>query len=208
MSSPRPMPSLTGSSFQTGSCGRISARSWKKNSPNYTPSATRNALNGDAMKESFGSRIGRQIIKTVNGCWFWIGARDRKGYGRISVPPQKKKLVHRATWEMINGPIPKGMLLCHKCDTPSCVNPDHLFLGSHQDNADDMVAKGRSIKQPKKTHCKNGHEFIPENTFRKENGTKGCAQCRRERSLIYRHSNLIEVREKQRVSARRKRATL
>lgn len=77
------------------------------------------------------------------GCWEWQGGRDLKGYGRVTVGTKRKK-AHRVIWELANGPIPDGMRVCHHCDNPPCVRPDHLFLGTDKDNADDRDAKGRT----------------------------------------------------------------
>lgn len=78
-----------------------------------------------------------QVHKTQD-CWIWRGSRLPSGYGKF-----KKKLTHRISWELHNGPIPKGLLVCHHCDNPPCVRPDHLFLGTVKTNAQDMVRKGR-----------------------------------------------------------------
>lgn len=76
------------------------------------------------------------------GCHLWGGKPNHKGYGVICIN-YKKHLVHRLSYEMQVGPIPDGMVVCHKCDTPSCVNPEHLFVGTRTDNHADMVAKKR-----------------------------------------------------------------
>lgn len=76
-------------------------------------------------------------------CWIWQGAKNKKGYGFTSLPGGKKITAHRASYIVFRGEIPTGMLVCHKCDNPSCVNPDHLFLGTAQDNTSDMIKKGR-----------------------------------------------------------------
>lgn len=80
-----------------------------------------------------------------SGCWLWTGAVKELGYGVMGRGGRKDGIVkaHRASWEIHNGPIPDGMAVCHKCDVPSCVNPDHLFLGTLSDNMRDCVAKGR-----------------------------------------------------------------
>jgi hypothetical protein len=75
-------------------------------------------------------------------CWEFAGP-TRKGYGQLGVGSGRHISAHRISWELANGPIPDGMQVLHTCDNPPCVNPAHLFLGTHQDNMDDMVAKGR-----------------------------------------------------------------
>lgn len=88
----------------------------------------------------------------TKGCWPWLGYRQSGGYGQIYIKG-KWYLAHRMSWVAHNGSIPEGQLVLHKCDRPACVNPDHLFLGSHADNAADCRAKGRAyIQQP-------GHNF-------------------------------------------------
>lgn len=87
-------------------------------------------------------RFAKKVYKT-SSCWVWTGARNRKGYGVFSLWPNGNRTAHRYSWELANGPIPNGMFVCHKCDTPHCVNPDHLFLGTPRDNTHDMIAKGR-----------------------------------------------------------------
>ena len=77
-----------------------------------------------------------------DACLLWPGSRTDKGYGRI-LDQKRPKYAHRVAWELVNGPIPSGVIVCHACDTPACVNVRHLFLGSNQDNTDDRMSKGR-----------------------------------------------------------------
>lgn len=83
-------------------------------------------------------------LSSPNGCWLWTGPCDQRGYGRYYVGLGKGQYAHRLSYELVNGMKPGVMDVCHHCDTPLCVNPAHLFLGTHQDNMADMVAKGRS----------------------------------------------------------------
>jgi hypothetical protein len=78
-------------------------------------------------------------------CWEWTGYRHPVGYGQIGRGPKGAGGLHthRAAWEVTNGPIPKGKLVLHTCDNRLCVNPAHLWLGTHRDNTQDMIAKGR-----------------------------------------------------------------
>lgn len=78
---------------------------------------------------------------TPSGCIEWTGAIDAEGYGRLET--RGEVLAHRISYLMQYGSIPDGMLVCHRCDNRRCVNHGHLFLGTHQDNTDDRVRKGR-----------------------------------------------------------------
>lgn len=80
------------------------------------------------------------------GCWIWTAARDAWGYGIFRKSAYVPARAHRWTYEQAYGPIPEGMLVCHKCDNPPCVNPAHLFLGTDLDNNRDRAAKGRSSR--------------------------------------------------------------
>ncbi len=78
------------------------------------------------------------------GCWEWMRNKYKQGYGQIT-SFQKSYLAHRLAWEYAFGSIPDGMFVCHKCDNPSCVRPDHLFLGTPLTNMRDKISKGRSV---------------------------------------------------------------
>ena len=82
----------------------------------------------------------------MSGCWLWLGAEQgSNGYGRFKVNG-KGVAAHRFSYERFRGPIPEGLFALHHCDTPACVNPNHLFTGTHLDNTLDKVRKGRQAK--------------------------------------------------------------
>ena len=85
------------------------------------------------------------IPEPNSGCWLWTGPDAGYGYGRVGADGGAMR-AHRASWLLYRGDIPAGKIVCHKCDVRCCVNPDHLFLGSHDDNMRDMVRKGRTHK--------------------------------------------------------------
>ena len=106
-------------------------------------------------KNGFWPRVNRNgpvhpTLKTA--CWLWTGWMGEHGYGLYHVPGsraagvRRASTTHRYAWEQWNGPIPDGLKALHKCDVRACVNPAHLFLGTDQDNMDDMYAKGRGRK--------------------------------------------------------------
>lgn len=81
-------------------------------------------------------------------CWLWLASRNAQGYGKFSVASGRGHMgAHRAVWELVNGAVPDGLWVLHRCDNPPCVNPAHLFLGTCRDNHLDMVAKGRHWAQ-------------------------------------------------------------
>ena len=81
-------------------------------------------------------------------CWVWTGYRNPSGYGELHRGRRGTGMVraHRFSWELANGPIPRGLCVLHRCDNPPCVNPDHLWLGTKADNQRDMASKGRGTK--------------------------------------------------------------
>lgn len=89
------------------------------------------------------------VVNTVSGCWEWQGSKHN-GYGRTIVGSRKDGTrhtisAHRLAYETWKGTIPVGFEVCHKCDNPSCINPDHLFIGTRQDNINDRERKGRNV---------------------------------------------------------------
>lgn len=85
------------------------------------------------------------------GCWLWSNAPNAYGYGQVKVDG-RFLMAHRLSYEHHKGPVPDGLLVLHKCDVRSCVNPDHLFVGTHQDNAIDAVKKGRWVDNRGEKH--------------------------------------------------------
>jgi hypothetical protein len=90
-------------------------------------------------------------VEPRTGCWLWTKYLGATGYGRIRNDGQRYG-AHRYSWEIHRGEIPAGMCVLHKCDTRPCVNPDHLFLGTKTDNANDRTQKGRGRGQPGESH--------------------------------------------------------
>lgn len=124
-------------------------------------------------------------VNKTDGCWLWTASAWR-GYGIFWADGRRWK-APRYSWALVNGPIPSGLMVCHRCDNPPCVRPSHLFIGTMSDNIRDAYAKGRHSAKPMqegwsraaraRTHCKHGHEFTSANTIDKPHGRRACRTC-------------------------------
>lgn len=83
-------------------------------------------------------------VKKTDSCWEWLAARLSNGYGKFSDSTNRTIQAHRFAYGLLIAPIPQGLFVCHRCDNPICVRPDHLFLGTSQENQKDMKEKGRA----------------------------------------------------------------
>ena len=100
-------------------------------------------------------RVLEKIVRIpFSGCWVFMGATNDFGYGIVGTGGRgaPNDRAHRITYRHFCGEIPSGMFVCHRCDVPSCCNPDHLFLGTNQDNVRDMISKGRNSPPPRNPH--------------------------------------------------------
>lgn len=118
-------------------------------------------------------RFWDRVTKCENDqCWLWTAGKDRFGYGSIVSWPENKQIgAHRLSWTIHFGEIPAGLNVLHKCDNPACVNPSHLFLGTHADNNRDMIAKGRANFIGSPTGPRRGWKLSKDQAIQIKNGT-------------------------------------
>lgn len=155
---------------------------------------------GEAMKRRWADEISRakltqvQIYRTIevflgmikkieDGCWIWQGRIYDNGYGNFGLN-KKYTTAHRFSYQHFKGKIPKGKVIDHLCRNKTCVNPEHLEAVSIKENV--LRGSGIAAKNAKKTHCKRGHEFTPQNTYSyvKNQGIgRTCRECGRLRYL-------------------------
>lgn len=156
-------------------------------------------------------------VKKTSSCWEWTASTIHSGYGRFSVEG-KMLLAHRVSFDLFTGTIPPGYFVCHTCDSPGCVNPDHLFLVTAQDNTDDTISKGRQVVlgpplDIRSTQCKHGHRYTDKNTYlaitKAGNIHRTCRECKKNyyaKNSAQKIKNSRDYREKNKeeISQRRK----
>ena len=118
------------------------------------------------------ARFWPKVHKTRT-CWNWIGSNGSHGYGQLMVNGRPKG-AHRLSYEWAFGKIPRGLMVCHRCDNKRCVRPSHLFLGTAKDNLHDALAKGVHIGPERRDRCLRGHELTVDGSRQR------CITCERE----------------------------
>lgn len=128
----------------------------------------------------------RERLAPVGDCLVWTGTQDKDGYGKIRIGSRTdgSRRIGRthvvALTLALGRPLAPGMQALHTCDNPPCCRSEHLYEGTPVDNSADAVARKRHAKA-RMTHCQYGHEFTPENTKVRANGTRACRVCSRRR---------------------------
>ena len=140
----------------------------------YTNGNYRGRVSTETVEQRFNKKY---VINEVTDCWDWTAALNNIGYGMFRWASNKMRTAHRASYELHNGPIPEGLVVCHTCDNPKCVNPKHLWTGTLKDNAQDMVAKGRNSRamvgyKHKLGTCKHCGVVKPVNTLARNHNDK------------------------------------
>jgi hypothetical protein len=146
---------------------------------------------GSKRVRSAAEAIEGRFAVAANGCWEWTNGLGTKGYGQLTWNG-RPSLAHRVSWQAHRGAIPSGMFVCHHCDNRRCVNPDHLFVGTHADNMADCVAKGRKGPFVLPTTCRRGHAFVAGSfSVRRSNGARVCLRCIREKREAHRRGMAV-----------------
>lgn len=163
-------------------------RAWARSWCNAHYMAWRNHGDPTWMTPVGESRFWSKVSKG-DGCWEWTGYRLKNGYGQFRPGPGQRTKAHRYSYELAYGPISDGMFICHHCDNPPCVRPDHLFVGTPADNSHDRDIKGRGIRGRKlspRLVCAKGHPLDEQNTYVDPRGRRTCRTCRHDRYRLRR----------------------
>ena len=142
------------------------------------------------------------MLLPTSGCWLWTGAMHRLGYGLYMPPDRRIRRVHRHIYEILRGPIPKGLVLDHVCRVRNCVNPEHLRAVTQRENT--MAPGSLSLTKAlaERTHCKHGHPLVRP----RHDGQRRCRVCARDHARVVRAERPEHCREIWRRSKAKKRA--
>lgn len=154
-------------------------------------------LKGEKMTRE---RIRLRICEDDNGCWIWVGARSKQGYGNVSVGGRCLR-AHRVSYEVFRGPIPVGLQIDHLCRVRACVNPDHLEAVTQQENM--RRGFGASARNARKNVCIRGHDLTGDNARIRATGWRYCGACHDERCAERHRRNREEDNQKMREYRRR-----
>lgn len=138
---------------------------------------------GVQVEERFWTKVEKMA---EDGCWFWLGAPDKAGYGRVGFN-RKDYYAHRLSYEFAHGEIPEGLEIDHLCKNTLCVNPEHLEAVSHAENV--RRGDGWAGRYAQKTHCPQGHPYVYENLekYWLKRGRRRCLTCKNARELARYH---------------------
>ena len=163
----------------------------------------RRFVNGHNGRRALRERFWAKVQKGA-GCWLWTGCKGYDGYGHFRLGTRSATRAHRVSWELHYGPIPEGLLVCHRCDNPTCVRPDHLVLGTSADNERDKARKGKRAwgtagggYNRAKTSCPQGHSYRGRNVYIAPNGSRSCRACRAARARNLYHARRAERKMKE-----------
>lgn len=152
------------------------------------PESRRDPVSGrftSQPERPFAERFWEKVDRSGD-CWIWQGAKTPLGYG-VFYTAGSTQQAHRIAYEMVHGPILSVLVIDHLCRTPACVNPAHLEPVAQRENV--LRGESPSARNARKTHCKNGHEFTPANTYYFR-GDRRCNTCHREAERLRYHINV------------------